>query len=188
MIDAFIDTFSLPEEYQGAENWKPISQVLTDFSPLDSGIHRQLAGEKPVSIRLDDVTAPAHSWQEVFLNFIRLVTQKRTTLQYLKDNQQRLFNRPDALLNWRELRQDPSLAQKRYYKNLAGEYANQVAEPRDDDELVHINISSSTCIRRIAKTMSGLGMSKDSVSITIQKKQSSESETPIAPLPLLPNS
>lgn len=188
MIDAFIDTFSLPEEYQRAENWKRISQVITDFSPLDSGINRLLAGEKPVSIRLDDVTAPVHSWQEVFLNFIKLVIQKRTTLQYLKDNQQRLFNRTDALLTWQELRQDPSLVQKGYHKNFAGEYAFQAAEPSDDDELVHINISSNTCILRIAKTMADLGMSKNSVSITIQKKQPGESDTPIAPLPLLPNS
>ena len=188
MIDAFIDTFSLPEEYQGAENWKPISQVRKEFSPLDSGIHRLLAGEKPLSIRLDDVTASAHSWQEVILNFIKLVTQKRTTLQYLKDNQKRLFNRDNALLTWRDLRQDPGLVQKRYYKNLAGEFPFQAVEPRDDDEFVHIDISSSTCIRRIAKTMSDLGMSKDSVSITIQKKQSGESDTPITSLPLIPNS
>ena len=188
MIDAFIDTFSLPEEYQGAENWKPISQVRKEFSPLDSGIHRLLAGEKPLSIRLDDVTASAHSWQEVILNFIKLVTQKRTTLQYLKDNQKRLFNRDNALLTWRDLRQDPDLVQKRYYKNLAGEFPFQAVEPRDDDEFVHIDISSSTCILRIAKTMTDLGMNKDSVSITIQKKQSGESDTPITSLPLIPKS
>ena len=188
MIDAFIDTFSLPEEYQGAENWKPISQVRKEFSPLDSGIHRLLAGEKPLSIRLDDVTASAHSWQEVILNFIKLVTQKRTTLQYLKDNQKRLFNRTDALLTWQELRQDPDLVQKGYHKNFAGEYAFQATEPSDDDELIHINISSNTCILRIAKTMADLGMSKDSVSIAIQKKQPGESDTPTPSLPLLPNS
>lgn len=188
MIDAFIDTFLLPEQYQRAENWKRISQVLTDFSPLDSGINRLLAGEKPISIRLDDVTAPVHSWQEVFLNFIKLVTQKRTTLQYLKDNQKRLFNRTDALLTWQELRQDPDLVQKGYHKNFAGEYAFQATEPSDDDELIHINISSNTCILRIAKTMADLGMSKDSVSIAIQKKQPGESDTPTPSLPLLPNS
>lgn len=189
MINAFIDTFSLPDEYQRAENWKQrVTEGYTDFSPLDDGIHRLLAGEKPVSIRLDDVTAPVHSWQEVFLNFIKLVTQKRTTLQYLKDNQKRLFNRTDALLTWQELRQDPDLVQKGYHKNFAGEYAFQATEPSDDDELIHINISSNTCILRIAKTMADLGMSKDSVSIAIQKKQSSESETPTPSLPLLPNS
>ncbi len=188
MINAFIDTFSLPDEYQRAENWKQrVTEGYTDFSPLDDGIHRLLAGEKPVSIRLDDVTAPVHSWQEVFLNFIKLVTQKRTTLQYLKGNQKPLFNKDNALLTWRELQQDPGLVQKRYYKNLAGEFPFQAVEPSDDDEFVHIDISSSTCICRIAKTMADLGMSKDCVSIAIQKKQSSESETPIAPLPLLPN-
>lgn len=188
MINAFIDTFSLPDEYQRAENWKQrVTEGYTDFSPLDDGIHRLLAGEKPVSIRLDDVTAPVHSWQEVFLNFIKLVTQKRTTLQYLKDNQKRLFNRTDALLTWEELRQIPGLIQKGYHKNYAGEYAFQASDPAEDDVFVHINISSNTCILRIAKTMEDLHMSKDSVSITIQKKQSSESETPIAPLPLLPN-
>lgn len=189
MINAFIDTFSLPDEYQRAENWKQrVTEGYTDFSPLDDGIHRLLAGEKPISIQLDDVTAPVHSWQEVFLNFIKLVTQKRTTLQYLKDNQKRLFNRTDALLTWRELQQDPGLVQKRYYKNLAGEFPFQAVEPSDDDEFVHIDISSSTCICRIAKTMADLGMSKDCVSIAIQKKQSSESETPTPSLPLLPNS
>ena len=188
MINAFIDTFSLPDEYQRAENWKQrVTEGYTDFSPLDDGIHRLLAGEKPVSIRLDDVTAPVHSWQEVFLNFIKLVTQKRTTLQYLKDNLKRLFNRTDALLTWEELRQIPGLIQKGYHKNYAGEYAFQASDPAEDDVFVHINISSNTCILRIAKTMEDLHMSKDSVSITIQKKQSSESETPIAPLPLLPN-
>lgn len=188
MINAFIDTFSLPDEYQRAENWKQrVTEGYTDFSPLDDGIHRLLAGEKPVSIRLDDVTAPVHLWQEVFLNFIKLVTQKRTTLQYLKGNQKPLFNKDNALLTWRELQQDPGLVQKRYYKNLAGEFPFQAVEPSDDDEFVHIDISSSTCICRIAKTMADLGMSKDCVSIAIQKKQSSESETPIAPLPLLPN-
>lgn len=189
MINAFIDTFSLPDEYQRAENWKQrVTEGYTDFSPLDDGIHRLLAGEKPVSIRLDDVTAPVHSWQEVFLNFIKLVTQKRTTLQYLKGNQKPLFNKDNALLTWRELQQDPGLVQKRYYKNLAGEFPFQAVEPSDDDEFVHIDISSSTCICRIAKTMADLGMSKDCVSIAIQKKQSSESETPTPSLPLLPNS
>ena len=189
MIDAFIDTFPLPDEYQRAENWKQrVAEVHTDFSPLDDGIHRLLAGKKPVSIRLDDVTAQAHSWQEVFLNFIKLVTQKRTTLQYLKDNQKRLFNRDNALLTWRDLRQDPGLVQKRYYKNLAGEFPFLAVKPSDEDEFVHIDISSSTCICRIAKTMTDLGMNKDSVSITIQKKQSGESDTSITSLPLIPNS
>lgn len=189
MINAFIDTFSLPDEYQRAENWKQrVTEGYTDFSPLDDGIHRLLAGEKPVSIRLDDVTAPVHSWQEVFLNFIKLVTQKRTTLQYLKGNQKPLFNKDNALLTWRELQQDPGLVQKRYYKNLAGEFPFQAVEPSDDDEFVHIDISSNTCILRIAKTMADLGMSKDSVSIAIQKKQPGESDTPTPSLPLLPNS
>ena len=189
MIDAFIDTFSLPDEYQRAENWKQrVAEVHTDFSPLDDGIHRLLAGKKPVSIRLDDVTAPVNSWQEVFLNFIKLVTQKRTTLQYLKNHQKPLFNKDNALLTWRELQQDPGLVQKRYYKNLTGEFPFQAVEPSDDDEFVHIDISSSTCICRIAKTMEDLGMSKNSVSITIQKKQPGESETPTPSLPLFPNS
>lgn len=187
MIDAFLDTFSLPEKYRKGENWKSLSQLLTDFSPLESGIHRLLAGEKPISIRLDDVTVPVHSWQEVFLYFIRLVTRERTTLQYLRENQCRLYGRADALLTWEELRQIPGLIQKGYHKNCAGEYAFQASDPAEDDVFVHINISSNTCILRIAKTMEDLHMSKDSVSITIQKKQSSESETPIAPLPLLPN-
>lgn len=187
MIDAFLDTFSLPEKYRKGENWKSLSQLLTDFSPLESGIHRLLAGEKPISIRLDDVTVPVHSWQEVFLYFIRLVTRERTTLQYLRENQCRLYGRADALLTWEELRQIPGLIQKGYHKNYAGEYAFQASDPAEDDVFVHINISSNTCILRIAKTMEDLHMSKDSVSITIQKKQSSESETPIAPLPLLPN-
>ena len=189
MIDAFIDTFSLPDEYQRAENWKQrVAEVHTDFSPLDDGIHRLLAGKKPVSIRLDDVTAPVNSWQEVFLNFIKLVTQKRTTLQYLKNHQKPLFNKDNALLTWRELQQDPGLVQKRYYKNLTGEFPFPAVEPSDDDEFVHIDISSSTCICRIAKTMEDLGMSKNSVSITIQKKQPGESETPTPSLPLFPNS
>lgn len=189
MIDAFIDTFSLPDEYQRAENWKQrVAEVHTDFSPLDDGIHRLLAGKKPVSIRLDDVTAPVNSWQEVFLNFIKLVTQKRTTLQYLKNHQKPLFNKDNALLTWRELQQDPGLVQKRYYKNLTGEFPFQAVEPSDDDEFVHIDISSSTCICRIAKTMEDLGMSKDCVSIAIQKKQPGESETPTPSLPLFPNS
>ena len=187
MIDAFLDTFSLPEKYRKGENWKSLSQLLTDFSPLESGIHRLLAGEKPISIRLDDVTVPVHSWQEIFLYFIRLVTRERTTLQYLRENQCRLYGRADALLTWEELRQIPGLIQKGYHKNYAGEYAFQASDPAEDDVFVHINISSNTCILRIAKTMEDLHMSKDSVSITIQKKQSSESETPIAPLPLLPN-
>lgn len=187
MIDAFLDTFALPEKYRKGENWKSISQLLTDFSPLESGIHRLLAGEKPITIRLDNVTVPVHSWQEVFLHFIRLVTRERTTLQYLRENQRRLYGRADALLTWEELRQIPGLIQKGYHKNYAGEYAFQASDPAEDDVFVHINISSNTCILRIAKTMEDLHMSKDSVSITIQKKQSSESETPIAPLPLLPN-
>ena len=188
MIDAFLDTFSLPEKYRKGENWKSLSQLLTDFSPLESGIHRLLAGEKPISIRLDDVTVPVHSWQEIFLYFIRLVTRERTTLQYLRENQCRLYGRADALLTWEELRQIPGLIQKGYHKNYAGEYAFQASDPAEDDVFVHINISSNICILRIAKTMVDLHMSKDSVSITIQKKQSSESETPITSLPLLPNS
>ena len=188
MIDAFLDTFSLPEKYRKGENWKSLSQLLTDFSPLESGIHRLLAGEKPISIRLDDVTVPVHSWQEVFLYFIRLVTRERTTLQYLRENQCRLYGRADALLTWEELRQIPGLIQKGYHKNYAGEYAFQASDPAEDDVFVHINISSNTCILRIAKTMEDLHMSKDSVSITIQKKQSSESDTPTPSLPLLPNS
>lgn len=124
----------------------------------------------------------------MFLNFIKLVTQKRTTLQYLKNHQKLLFNKDNALLTWLELQQDPGLVQKRYYKNLAGEFPFQAVEPSDDDEFVHIDISSSTCICRIAKTMTDLGMSKDSVSIAIQKKQPGESDTPTPSLPLLPNS
>lgn len=189
MIDAFLDTFALPEKYRKGENWKSISQLLTDFSPLESGIHRLLAGEKPVSVRLDDVTVPVHSWQEVFLHFIKLVTRERTTLQYLRENQRRLYGRADALLTWEELRQIPCLIQKGYHKNYAGEYAFQASDPAQDDVFVHINISSNTCILRIAKTMEDLHMSKDSVTVTIQeKRKTDESESPTYPLPLIPDS
>lgn len=189
MIDAFLDTFALPEKYRKGENWKSISQLLTDFSPLESGIHRLLAGEKPVSVRLDNVTVPVHSWQEVFLHFIKLVTRERTTLQHLRENQRRLYGRADALLTWEELRQIPGLIQKGYHKNYAGEYAFQASDPAQDDVFVHINISSNTCILRIAKTMKDLHMSKDSVTVTIQeKRKSDESESPTHPLPLIPDS
>lgn len=189
MIDAFLDTFALPEKYRKGGNWKSISQLLTDFSPLESGIHRLLAGEKPITIRLDNVTVPVHSWQEVFLHFIKLVTRERTTLQHLRENQRRLYGRADALLTWEELRQIPGLIQKGYHKNYAGEYAFQASDPAQDDVFVHINISSNTCILRIAKTMEDLHMSKDSVTVTIQeKRKSDESESPTHPLPLIPDS
>lgn len=171
MIDLFLETFPLPEERRNADNWRSDdSPIAEQFSPLDDGQARQYYGTKPISIRVNDTTIPAKTWRDVFLRFVKHITEEHITdMDYLTANQKRLNQGYEVFRKWGDLKNDHNALSQSRYKTLAGKYWTKVSELDDDMIFVHVNISAYTCILRIATLMEDLGMKADDVTIAIKQ-------------------
>src|SRR5690554_6179600 len=76
MIEWFLSTFPLPDEYKEKANWNTQTIENTSFSPLDSDASDIAQNNKPILIKIHGNELKVKTWQDVFIMF----------LKYLKDN------------------------------------------------------------------------------------------------------
>jgi hypothetical protein len=103
-----------------------------------------------------------------FIEFIKNNTNY--DFEFLIDNQSALFSKEHAILKWSNLSNliDKSSDLRTRYKTLDGKLYDMVKNINDDVLFVHINISASTCMRRIANIMNKFNMSDNSVEIVLK--------------------
>lgn len=54
MINWFLETFPIADQYKHASNWNTKELDVTEFSPLDNDAGDIAEGNKPLKLKIDD--------------------------------------------------------------------------------------------------------------------------------------
>lgn len=171
MVNWFLDTFPLPEQFKDKANWNTQTIENTLFSPLDSDAGDIAEGNKPIEIHIFDDIIKVNSWQDVFIKFLKYLKDKpEYDFDYILDNQLEMFRRDETILKWSSLKEliDANVDLTSRYKSFDGKVWDKVKELNEDLLFIHINISASNCMSRIASVMQKLFLPDNSIRIKLK--------------------
>ena len=171
MINWFLQTFPLPQQYQSTPNYDRKKPDVTTFSPLDDDAGDWAEGHKPAKMIIDSKVLSVATWQDVFIKFLTFMKEdNRYDFQFVLDNQTGLFNKEGVVLNWRSLKMiiDKNLERATRYKSFDRLFPDKILNPKDDTLFIHTNISAATCMNRIASVMTKFDMPREFVIITLK--------------------
>ena len=175
MIAWLLETFPLPDAYRDKENWKTKVIARTRFSPLDDEADDMAEGNKPLELHIGNNRIKVATWNDVFLKFIQHIKECQDfDFGIILDHHAELFYRRenDGILKWSELKplmernSNPSM--KWRYKTVDGKTWDKVEPLTDDVCFIHVNISASMCMARIANIMGKLNMPSDYVEVVLK--------------------
>lgn len=170
MITWFLDTFPLPVEYKDKNNWNTKVIESTSFSPLDSDAGDMAEGNRPIEMNIENSIIKVHSWQDVFIYFLKYMKDSQDyDFDLILDNQTELFRNENTIITWTvlEMLLDNNFDLTTRYKTFEGKNWNKVKNLSDSTIFIHINISASTCMNRIANIMNKFNMPDNSVQILL---------------------
>lgn len=170
MIDRFLETFSLPNEYKDNDNWNTQKNENRLFSALDSDAGDMVEGKKPKALHIFNDTIQVSSWQEVFINFLKYLKNKpEYDFNHIVEYQFEIFGRNNTIVNWKMLKYlgDNDNMDISRYKTFEGKVWNKYKVLNDDLIFIHTNISASNCISRISNVMQKLFLPDNSVQIQL---------------------
>ncbi|MGH2643118.1 MAG: hypothetical protein ACRDE2_04160 [Chitinophagaceae bacterium] len=171
MINWFLSTFPLPEQYKEKTNWDNKAPESPTFSPLDTDAGEMAEGNKPVELYIQDEVIKVNSWQDVFIKFLKyLKDNPNFDFDFILDNQSDLFKRDETIVKWVLLKdligEKVDLSSR--YKTFDGKVWDKVKELDDNLLFIHINISASNCMTRIGNIMNKFNMAESSVKINLK--------------------
>lgn len=173
MIEWFLSTFPLPDTYKDRDNWKVSQELLerTRLSPLDDDAGDFAEGNKPTEILINGGARKVFSWPQVLFRFLlHIYKSQDLDFEFVYNNQAQLFNKEDVIIKWsdvkRRIEENPDW--KGRYRTLNGGKTWDKAENiTDGDYLIHVNISASACMRRIANVMNRFNMPNNYVEVVL---------------------
>ncbi|NLE04508.1 MAG: DUF262 domain-containing protein, partial [Crenarchaeota archaeon] len=142
MIEWFLSTFPLPDEYKEKANWNTQTIENTSFSPLDSDATDIAQNNKPILIKIHGNELKVKTWQDVFIMFLKYLKDNPDfDFEFIKDNQTELFGREDTIIKWGSLKEliDENVDLSSRFKTFDGKVWNKVKELDDDLTFIHIN-------------------------------------------------
>lgn len=171
MINSFLATFPIPEEYRNNNNWK--SEIIEKelFSPLDSDAGDIAEGNKPIELHLFNKKFKVTTWQDVFIQFLIYIKHNHESyFNFIVNNQYELFKRDNIIIKWYKLKEmiESQIDLTNRYKTFEGKTWDKVKDLQDDTLFIHLNISASTCMNRIANIMEKLFIDANSVQIKLK--------------------
>ncbi|WP_299128336.1 DUF262 domain-containing HNH endonuclease family protein [uncultured Winogradskyella sp.] len=171
MIEWLLSTFPLSEELKETSNWNTQLVEKLTFSPLDHDAGEMAEGNKPDELIVGDKILKVKSWQDVFIRFLKyLKNDSDFDFEFILDNQLDIFSREETILKWIVLKEiiDANFKHSNRYKTFEGKVWDKVKDLNDDVLFVHINISATRCIQRIANIMNKFNISSKDVSINLR--------------------
>lgn len=171
MIAWFLETFPLPEFYRDEENWNVKTTESKVFSPLDEDAGHMAEGNKPKAIYIENNKIDVGTWQNVFIEFLKYIKDNEEyDFDLILDHQTELFGNEETIIKWRELESllDNNIELTNRYKTFDGKVWSKAKTLTNDMFFIHINISSYTCMNRIANIMNKFNMAEDSVEIVLK--------------------
>jgi hypothetical protein len=128
-------------------------------------------GNKPQELQIDNKAIKVSSWQDVLLKFLKqLKNNPKFDFSFILENQLDLFGREETILKWANLKDiiDADFNHSSRYKTFDGKVWDKVKDLKDDLLFVHINISASRCMLRIARIMEKFNIPKEDVIIQLR--------------------
>ena len=171
MINSFLATFPLPDEYREKANWNTQSKENTTFSPLDIDANETAEGNKPVELHIEGNIIKVKTWQDVFIKFLKYLKDNPAyDFGFIVDNQTELFKREDTIIKWRTLKDiiDTNVDMSNRFKTFDGKVWDKVRDLDDELIFIHINISASNCMTRISNVMNKFNMNEESVKVLLR--------------------
>ena len=171
MISWLLDTFSLPDDYKEKDNWNTRIIEATEFSPLDEDAGEIAEGKKPAEINIENNIIKVSTWQDVFIKFLKYIKDNQDyVFDILLDNQSELFKKEDTIIKWAELEEqlENNMDLSNRYKTFDSKVWNNVKTITDDMFFIHINISASACMGRIANIMNKYNMPENTVIVKLK--------------------
>ena len=171
MINWLLDTFPIPEEYQEKANWNTQIVENITFSPLDTDAGEMAEGNKPLELRINNNIIKVKSWQDVLLKFLKYIKDSKDfDFDFILNNQLELFSREETIIKWSTLKEliDTKMDLSNRFKTFDGKIWDKVKDLNDDLLFVHINISASRCMIRIANIMDKFSIEKDFVALKLR--------------------
>ncbi|MDW8301803.1 MAG: DUF262 domain-containing HNH endonuclease family protein [Bacteroidia bacterium] len=174
MIQNFLNTFSLPEEYKNKNNWNEYSYDLTTdiISPTEQEIDIIVEHRKPRLLIIDDTLRyEVKTWKEVMIKFIRYIYKHHDFNTILdKQNQNYIFGRECGIITGIELKEkyerEPTVA-KRDYRSIDNEEVTK-NNIKDNQYYIHTLMSAPTCMTRLSRMMEIFNMPDESVKIHLK--------------------
>ncbi len=171
MISCFLETFSLPDEYKETSNWNTTVIEATRYSPLENDAGDIAGGNKPSVLYIENKTIKVDTWQDVFILFVKYTKESDNfDFDFIIDNQTELFGKGDVIIKWSSLKIiiDNNIEMTNKYKTFDGKFWDKIKNINDEVVFIHINISASTCMSRIARIMNKFDMPNNSVEIALK--------------------
>ncbi len=171
MVNWFLETFSLPDQYKDKANWNTQIIENTLFSPLDADAGGIAEGNRPIELHIFENIIHVKSWQDVFIKFLKYLKEKpEYDFEYILENQIEMFKRDETILKWSSLKEliDSNVDLTSRYKTFDGKVWDKVKELNDDLLFIHINISASNCMSRFASVMEKLYLPDNSIQIKLK--------------------
>ena len=171
MITWLLDTFPLPDDLKETSNWNTRLVEKSTFFPLESDAGEMAEGNKPEELTIAAKVFKIKSWQEVLIQFLKYLKDNPDfDFEFILDNQLELFNKEETILKWSVLKEiiDADSNHSKRYKTLDEKVWYNTKDLNDDSLFIHINISASTCITRLANIMEKFNMPTDSVMIKLK--------------------
>ena len=173
MISLFLDTFSLPDKYKLANNWRDASKQTTGmlFYPLESD-PTILTGCKPKAVVLFSESFPTKTWREAMLIFFKQILESDPRARaLLLSNQLETFGKSNAFIPWKELRKEIHEHSKPDYKwrfkTLDNKFCEELKEIDEECLFIYVNHSRIAIIDRIARAMRLLDLDSEEVIIKL---------------------
>jgi uncharacterized protein with ParB-like and HNH nuclease domain len=171
MINWFLETFPLPDQYKDKTNWNTQTIENTLFSPLDTDAGDMAEGNRPVELHIFNNIIQVKSWQDVFINFLKFLRDMpQYDFDYIMDNQLEMFRRDETILRWSSLKEliEENVDLTNRYKTFEGKFWDKAKDLNDDMLFIHINISASNCMTRMASVMEKLYLPDNSIQIKLK--------------------
>lgn len=172
MIDSFLNTFSLPDEYKYNSNYRTQKdETPTIFSPVEQNSGEIAEGNKPVELYIENKQLKVKTWQDVFIEFLKhLKISNEDSFNIILYNQSLLFNKEDTIIRWGVLKNNinsnPDLSNR--YKTFNGKSPNRAKNLDEQTLFIHVSMSAFTCMSRISKVMNMFNMDENSVKISLR--------------------
>lgn len=167
MIEGFLNTFSLPEHLKQSDNWNSKQADEKYLFPQEDDALELPEWSKPIEIIIDNNIFKASTWQDVFVLFVRyFYNSSDYDFDFILENQANMFGRKLTVFKWGTVRNNIDNFNFKRFKKIDGAPAED--DMNDNDILIHIEITATTCISRIAAVIDKLLLPEDFVKIRLK--------------------
>lgn len=182
MIDNFLATFPLEEEFQLAQNWNISSNTTIRnmlYSPMDEVMEDIPSGTKPKTLIFDNIIYEVKSWKSLYLTFLKhIYLNYPDYFKIIYQNKEELLKRTDSILYYSSLTEkidNRDITDLKYYQDFEGNTYNKDTH-NSNNLYFYCYLKIDAIIQRINNVINRLPLNEDSVKIELAIKDNGDFE------------